>query len=122
MKIGAIDVEGLREARDQMWSEAQILYSAGVPWWLTKETMQRDAEQQQRDRYQGDPWDDAIKRYVGNEDEVTIDSVLRFALSLEIGRCGQLEMNRVARVLRALGLVRRQRGSGASDPPRRPAA
>jgi hypothetical protein len=40
--------------------------------------------------------------------EVTIDEVLRSALSLEIGRCGQLEMNRVARSLKALGCHRFQ--------------
>ena len=62
----------------------------------------------QRDRYIGDPWDDMISSYVDLQSEVTIDEVLRLALNLEIGRCGQPEMNRVARSLRAVGCHRFQ--------------
>ena len=49
-----------------------------------------------------------ISSYVDLQSEVTIDEVLRLALNLEIGRCGQLEMNRVARSLRAVGCHRFQ--------------
>ena len=36
VKIGRINVEMLRDMRDQLWAEAVILYEAGVPWWITK--------------------------------------------------------------------------------------
>ncbi len=89
VKIGKINVEMLRDMRDQLWAEAVIFYKANVPWWITKQETQRDAERHQRDRYIGDPWDKAISDYVDLSSEVTIDEVLRSALSLEIGRCGQ---------------------------------
>jgi predicted P-loop ATPase len=116
VKVGKIDVAGLRGIRDQLWAEAQALYDAGTPWWIVSPTIQSDAEEQQRARYAGDPWDRAIEDYVNStaSGEVTIEQVLRFGVTLEIHRCGQAEMNRVARVLRSMGLVRRQKGSGAS--------
>lgn len=112
IKVGKINVDLLQQMRDQLWAEAVVLYGAGVPWWLTKKEAQADAERHQRDRYVGDPWDRAIAEYVETASVVTIDEVLRFAVNLEIGRCGQSEMNRVARCLRSLGLSRVQVRTG----------
>jgi predicted P-loop ATPase len=112
VKIGKINVDLLRDWRDQLWAEAVTLYQAGIPWWLTKKETQAEAEYHQRDRYIGDPWDKAIAEYVETASEVTMDEVLRFAVKLEIGRCGQSEMNRAARCLRSLGLSRVQVRTG----------
>jgi predicted P-loop ATPase len=116
VKVGKIDVAGLRGIRDQLWAEADVLYASGTPWWIVSPTIQGEAETQQRDRYAGDPWDNAIEDYVNRSDsgEVTIEQVLEVGLMLEINRCGQAEMNRVARVLKSMGLMRRQKGSGAT--------
>ena len=108
VKSGRININLIREIRDQLWAEAVVLYQAGEPWWITKKETLADAARHQRDRYIGDPWDDMISSYVDLQSEVTIDEVLRLALHLEIGRCGQLEMNRVARSLRANGCHRFQ--------------
>ena len=83
VKIGRINVDLLRERRDQLWAEAVMLYKAGVPWWITKSETQRDAERHQRDRYVGDPWDDIIARYVKLQSEVTITDVLANALHMD---------------------------------------
>lgn len=112
MKIGRINVEILRDLRDQLWAEAVSLYQAGVPWWITKPETLKEAERHQRDRYIGDPWDRAIADFVETSTEVSIDEVLRLGLHLEIGKCGQTEMNRVARSLRALGCHRFQVRTG----------
>jgi predicted P-loop ATPase len=112
VKIGKINVEMLRDMRDQLWAEAVVLYKANVPWWITKQETMRDAERHQQDRYVGDPWDKAIADYVGTCTEVTVDEVLRLALHLEIGRCGASEMTRAARCLRSLGWSRVQVRTG----------
>jgi predicted P-loop ATPase len=112
VKIGKINIEMLRDMRDQLWAEAVILYNANVPWWITKQETQRDAERHQLDRYIGDPWDKAIADYVGTCTEVSVDEVLRQALHLEIGRCGPSEMSRAARCLRSLGWPRVQVRTG----------
>jgi predicted P-loop ATPase len=109
VKIGKIDVEGLKEARDQLWAEADILYQANVPWWITKAEIEREAEHQQRARYIGDVWEESISDYVNKNDyDVSILDVLRLGIGLELSRCGQPEQNRVARCLQHLGLVRIQ--------------
>jgi predicted P-loop ATPase len=110
VKVGKIDIDQLKNDRDQLWAEALVLFDANVPWWITKSEIQAIAEHHQQARYVGDPWDRAIADYVDSATTkgVTIDQVLRQALGLEIGRCGQIEMNRVARCLRSLGLSRVQ--------------
>jgi predicted P-loop ATPase len=113
VKTCAIDIDGLRAARGQLWAEAQILYFASVPWWLVKDEVRLEAEQQQSQRYIGDPWDDQIKRYVAGMEEVTVTQVLLGGIGLAISCWGQAEQNRVARCLRSLGMVRRQKGTGA---------
>lgn len=112
IKVRKIDVDGLLRDRDQLWAEAKKLYDAGVHWWLTGADVMREAEDQQRDRYVGDPWDAAIERYVRDELDVTVEKVLRDGLGIDLVRCTQIEMNRVARSLRTLGYVRHQRRSG----------
>jgi predicted P-loop ATPase len=112
IKVGKIDVDGLLRDRDQLWAEATKLYHAGVQWWLTGSDVLREAEEHQRDRYIGDPWDPAIERYAQGETEVTVEKVLRDGLGIELTRCSQVEMNRVSRSLRALGFLRTQRRSG----------
>jgi predicted P-loop ATPase len=62
VKIGKINVDLLRDWRDQLWAEAVTLYQAGIPWWLTKKETQAEAEYHQRDRYIGDPWDKGDRR------------------------------------------------------------
>jgi len=112
VRIGKINIEMLRDMRDQLWAEAVVLYNARVPWWITKQETQRDAERHQQDRYVGDPWDKAIADYVGAYAEVSVDEVLRLALHLEIGRCGHSEMTRAARCLKSLGWSRVQVRTG----------
>jgi predicted P-loop ATPase len=110
VKVGTIDIDQLQNDRDQLWAEAVVLFDANFPWWITKSEIQAAAEYHQQARYVGDPWDRAIADYVDSSatNGVTIEQVLRLALGLEIGRCGQVEMNRVARCLRSLGLSRVQ--------------
>jgi predicted P-loop ATPase len=110
VKIGKIDIDQLLNDRDQLWAEAVVLFDANFPWWITKGEIQAHAENQQRARYIGDPWDQVISDYVDSSlsSDVTVHDVLTGALNLDIGRCGQPEMNRVARCLRSLGLSRVQ--------------
>jgi predicted P-loop ATPase len=112
VKSGKINIVLIREICDQLWAEAVVLYDAGEDWWITKKETLADAERHQRDRYVGDPWEEAINNYMDLRSEVTIDEVLRNALHLEIGRCGQPELNRVARCLTLLGYRRVQVRTG----------
>lgn len=56
---GAIDLENLAAARDQLWAEATTLYQAAEQWHLTDYEVQLASEQQAL-RLARDPWDDAL--------------------------------------------------------------
>lgn len=112
IKAGRIDLEGLREARDQLWAEASRLYAAGAAWWIVNPEAKQIAEGEQAARYQGDPWDGPIAEHLKTVNDVSVDEILRDVLHLEIGRWSQSDMNRVVRCLKARGLIRIQVRTG----------
>ncbi len=109
-----IDIELLALDRDQLWAEARELYEQGEAWWLESYDLQAAAELQQSRRYQGDPWEGEISKFVRREDGslkqwVTLAAVLRDALGIPKERWSQTDQNRVARCLRSIGWHRVQK-------------
>lgn len=53
-----IDVAGLAEARDELWSAARMLFKAGEPWWLQANEKPLAAERQEaaRERWDGEEY------------------------------------------------------------------
>jgi predicted P-loop ATPase len=112
VKIGRIDIGSLEADRDQLWAEAVKAYKAGAPWWITDRQTLADAEQQQRDRYVGDPWDDRIGKFTEGREFVAIEEILQDALHIETARLTQVDQNRAARCLKSMGWERKQRRIG----------
>lgn len=112
IRASKIDLTGLRGVKDQLWAEAQTLFANGCAWWLVNPDVQRDAREEQRARYIGDPWESAISDYLKEVSDVSVEEVLALAIHLERTRWTQVEMNRVARCLRSLGWLRFQTRSG----------
>jgi predicted P-loop ATPase/phage/plasmid primase-like uncharacterized protein len=104
---GAIDIAAVERDRDQLWAEACVRFRAGDPWWLDDQNLEALAAEQQADRYQGDAWDDPIRRYLeiatGQQDGVSVAEVLEKALGMEKGRWTQADQNRVVRTLTSMG-------------------
>lgn len=115
VKVGRIDIDRLQADRDQLWAEAVAAYRAGDPWWLTDSQAQADAEQQQKARYTGDPWDDRIAKFTEGREFVAIEEILQDALHIETGRLTQIDQNRVARCLQSMGWERKQRRIGSGQ-------
>lgn len=104
---GAIDIAAIERDRDQLWAEACERFRAGDPWWLDDQRLEALAAEQQADRYQGDAWDDPIRRYLqhaaGQHDGVSVGEILEKALGMERGRWTQADQNRVVRTLTSMG-------------------
>ncbi len=104
---GAIDIAAIERDRDQLWVEACVRFREGHPWWLEGRSLQALAAEQQADRYQGDAWDEPIRRYIehaaGQQDSVSVAEILEKALGLERGRWAQADQNRVVRTLTSMG-------------------
>lgn len=112
IQIGKIDIDGLAEARAQLWAEAVVLYDANVPWWITKDNVHAAADAEQRKRYAGDPWDEVVAVCVDGKNEVSLNHVLQAAAGADHARWGQAEQNRVSRILQSMGFQRSQRRTG----------
>jgi predicted P-loop ATPase len=112
IKAGQINVGALAAARDQLWAEADRLYSAGAAWWIVNPEAQRLAEGEQTARYQGDPWDDLIAAHLEKVSDVSVAEILSDVIHMGTDRWSQGDMNRVARCLRARGLIRTQVRTG----------
>ena len=110
-KAPVIDIDGLAGVRDQLWAEAAAQFFDGKPWWLESRELNRDAAEEQSDRYEGDPWDQVIAEWVSGRETVSITDVLRFCIEKRMDQWTQIDKNRVARCLRAQGWERFNSGT-----------
>jgi predicted P-loop ATPase len=115
-KAPVIDVDGLAEARDQLWAEATALYFDGKPWWLDSVQLNQDAAEQQADRYEGDPWDELVMAWSADRESVSIADVLSFCLEKKKDQWTQWDKIRIAKSLKANGWTRFNAGvAGARE-------
>jgi predicted P-loop ATPase len=63
---GRVDLDRLREDRDQLWAEAYALYLAGEPWWDDFAEFRTALAEEQEARYQGGPHDESILAWCRN--------------------------------------------------------
>lgn len=113
-KAPVIDVDALADVRDQLWAEATALYFDGKPWWLDSVPLNREAAEEQADRYEGDPWDELILAWAGLRESVSVAEVLTNCLEKKKDMWTQTDKNRIARCLRALGWIRYRTGPRGS--------
>lgn len=74
VRIGAVDLDGIRRERDQIWAEAVARHAAGERWWLESKELIAAAGSEQRARFVEDVWQDEIERMLIGTSEVTISS------------------------------------------------
>jgi hypothetical protein len=116
-----IDLDGLRRDRDQLWAEALARYREGVPWWLDDPRLIALANEEQRNRYQADVWQDLIASWLvsraprlddATQDSVSIDELLLGCIGKSRDQWTQRDKKRVAGCLRSLGWKRYKHGRG----------
>jgi predicted P-loop ATPase len=112
VECAKLKLAGLKEARDQLWAEADQLYGAGVAWWFVNPNVTKVAEAAQADRFAEDIWTDDVMAFIEPLHSTTVSAILIDALFVQIDRQGQVELNRVSRILRANGWERYQERAG----------
>jgi predicted P-loop ATPase len=100
---GEIDIEGLRQDRDQLFAEAVVLFRNNMPWWPDRTFEREQIQPQQAARYEGDAWVDATMNHLQTVTRTTIPEIASNALGLDISRLGILEQKRIAAILTQLG-------------------
>ena len=106
-------MEALAHDRDQLWAEAKTRFEDGAVWWLETADLVQMASDQQVDRYEGDPWEEAIGPWVEHRTSVSISEVLEKCLQKAQALWTHTDKNRAARCLRALGWERYRERHGA---------
>ncbi len=103
--VGRVNLDWIKENRDQLWAEAREAYRAGEKWWLDGADAEAAVEEQES-RTASDVWEVAIAHYVDGKERVTVPEILRSALDFEsVSDHGSREANRVIAVLKKLGWV-----------------
>lgn len=105
-----LNIEGLREQRDQLWAEARQLFEAGEPWHLSPE---EDAlmREQHADRMEDEPWEEAIASWVERQGDTPIASemLVENALGMKAATRNPNVTQRVHHILERLGFERQRR-------------
>ncbi len=111
-EVGHINLDGLREMRDQLFAEAVALYRRGERWHPTREQQQQLFEPEQADREIADPWQSLISRWLRGsmEDRVTVTAILTDCLKIEAGKMDSARQmsTRVGIVMKRLGWVKKR--------------
>jgi predicted P-loop ATPase len=128
VRCQAINLDGLRRDRDQIWAEALHQYRAGATWWLDEAEVVRAAIEEQRKRYQADVWQGQIAKWLespsqrvnadgrrvaeftSSADSVTISDVLHHCIGKPLEMWNQADKNRIASCLTALDWERHRSG------------
>jgi predicted P-loop ATPase len=103
IKVGAIDIDALRHDRDQLFAEAIKVYRDGKHWWPEDGFEREHIKPRQDDRFEGDPWEDAIVAHVAAISRVRVTDIARNVLGIDSAKIGTAEQRRIAAVLVGLG-------------------
>ena len=100
-----VDLEQLREIRDQLWAEAMFCYEAGEIWWVNRDEAAMFSEAQD-ERFVVDEWEGPILTWLEESqigETTTGSEVLASALKLDFGHWGKPEQMRVGAIMHRLG-------------------
>lgn len=100
-----IDLDWIRENRDQLWAEAEVAFRAGEHWWLDHEGEKEVAEMSAQYK-PVDPWEPVLQEWLRNRVRCTTTEALSEAIKIDTGRQGRRDEMRVAVLLRAAGWTR----------------
>lgn len=105
------DLEALERDRDQLWAEAVHRFRAGEAWFVAKDSaVWDDLQAEQAERLERDAWQGRVEEYAEARAGagVSVDNLLGDCLGVELAHIGQREVQRVGRIMAAMGWVRRR--------------
>jgi predicted P-loop ATPase len=105
-----IDLESLRNDRDQLWAEAVERYRAGDKWWIDDTNLRALANEATQDYAVRDEWSNVIEEFIASPENrlrksqaFTTSEILSGALKIDVGKYTKSEQNRVSNCMRQLG-------------------
>ena len=116
VQVRKINVQGIRNIRDQLFAEAYQLYQDGATWW---DVPQELAEIEQRKRRVIDPWEDKLRMYLQNEraysrDLTDVRELAIACLHLDNRDLNERTSTRIEKILETIGYEKEFDGIGLS--------
>jgi predicted P-loop ATPase len=114
VRVGAIDVEGVRRDRDLILAEAVVAFRVGERWWLTEEE-ERSAQAETEARVNESTAEEAIERWWYGEPpakrpaKAMLLDVAEMALKLSVDRVDHRIRMEIGYALHRLGFTRKGR-------------
>lgn len=112
---GVIKPDELERVRPQLFAEALAEFTAGQLWWPDQEFEQQTIKPLQDARYEGDAWEDPIRRYLENRStkaSVYEIATARSCLDFLPANFKKADETRIIAVLRQLGWVQHRTKHG----------
>jgi hypothetical protein len=131
VRCGQIKAGDLLLDRDQIWAEAVHHYKNGRPWWFDDSELIAQAEEEQAERYETDPWQPLIEAwlsgpyqrveagrlvtpYESEDQSVTITDLLLHGVGKRGEQLTAADYHRASRVLKLLNWERFNKRMGKS--------
>jgi Virulence-associated protein E len=129
-RCGTININPLIADREQLFAEAVTRYCADARWWPDSTFERRCITPEQEARFESDPWEPVIRRWLGRKGRTTMTEVAVGALNYEVepptyregepkpppktpfNRFGMIEQKRVGAVLTVLGWEKKRDSDG----------
>lgn len=104
LRVGQINLQQLREDREQLFAEAVARYKSGEAWHITDETVLASLKDAVESRREVDEWEPMVEKWlrVNGRSEVTISDLLQQLCGQLPGQSTRGEQMRMGQVLTAL--------------------
>jgi putative DNA primase/helicase len=100
----SIDLESLRQDRDQLWAEATHHFKAGERWWPNDDFNPSAAQEEVSETAEDDPWFDLIQEWTTNQTDkrFAANDILAKAIDMPKERMNKAAEMRLGRIMRHL--------------------
>lgn len=106
-----IDFTALARDVEQLWAEAVVRYRRGDSTYIEDVAVAAEIAAHTSKRYQGDAWDQVVLAYAQVRESVSVQECLEH-VGVERARWSQADANRIAKILKSHGFVRKYVGKG----------
>ena len=112
IRCGFLNLDWIRDNREQLFAEAVARFNAGETWWSVPSAEAAAAAEERRPE---DPWEQILETFLERNEIYSSRSLLAHPLNIEIEHQSQQSAGRVGRIMRKLGWVSfTQRSSGTT--------
>ena len=106
-----INLEWVREFRDQLWAEAVYLFKSGVTHWIENDEDKALFDDEQEDRLLIDPWEDKLSYLLPErtEEYLTSDVILEEIIKRDSGHQQRADQTRLGPIMQKLGWYKKRK-------------